>query len=572
MQAAVGRELKLVYPPEGHRTPAERIFLVGTSNPDLLLKINGQSVHRSPAGHFAPSFLLRPGANQFDLRQGDRQISRTVIRESGAPPALMGFAFGPGSLKPAQDTARLPGESVCFEAIAPAGAEATVQLGQYRVPLLPTTRIDLPANSAVLIGPAAALHSQGVQTLQGCLQLSGVGQWQPRFLLRQGNRTLEQTGPGQIEVLDPVAPYWVGIVTVPEAVIRSGPRSDYSRLTPLPQGTEAGISGWDGEWLRLDFGGWVKASEVQQTRRPTPPGSLIRGITSRSAGNWLEVLFPLQQAVPFHVSQGDHQLTLKLFNTTAQTDTIALIDNPLIERLDWQQSTPTQVEFTLKFKQHNWGYRLRYDGTTLLLGLRQPPSLQTTPQKPLQGLTLYLDPGHGSANDLGAVGPDGTPEKDLTLRVAQLLQHHLETLGVKVFLSRQEDEDLWPQDRAAQISRLQPNLALSLHYNALPDDGDAETTRGIGTFWYQPHAYSLARSLHDSLVHDLKRPSYGVFWNNLALARPTEAPSVLLELGFLINPEEAEWITDPQSQQELAAALTKGVLQWVRSQMMSNVR
>jgi N-acetylmuramoyl-L-alanine amidase len=69
--------------------------------------------------------------------------------------------------------------------------------------------------------------------------------------------------------------------------------------------------------------------------------------------------------------------------------------------------------------------------------------------------------------------------------------------------------------------------------------------------------------MHDYLVKNLNRPSYGVFWNNLALTRPAIAPSVLLELGFMINPLEFEWITDPNAQQQLAKSLARGIMTWL---------
>ena len=68
--------------------------------------------------------------------------------------------------------------------------------------------------------------------------------------------------------------------------------------------------------------------------------------------------------------------------------------------------------------------------------------------------------------------------------------------------------------------------------------------------------------MHNYLVKKLVRPSYGVYWNNLALTRPTTAPSVLLELGFMINPTEFEWITNAQEQQKLARAISDGVTEW----------
>lgn len=116
----------------------------------------------------------------------------------------------------------------------------------------------------------------------------------------------------------------------------------------------------------------------------------------------------------------------------------------------------------------------------------------------------------------------------------------------------------------AAIDQLEPTIALSIHYNALPDNGDAIDTQGVGAFWYNAQAHSLATFLHDYLVQDLERSAYGVYWNNLALTRPTTAPSVLLELGFMINPTEFEWIVDPVEQKKLANAIADGIVEWLR--------
>jgi N-acetylmuramoyl-L-alanine amidase len=131
-------------------------------------------------------------------------------------------------------------------------------------------------------------------------------------------------------------------------------------------------------------------------------------------------------------------------------------------------------------------------------------------------------------------------------------------------MTRQSEEDLFPQDRVKMINKEEPDLAISVHYNALPDNGDAMKTQGIGTFWYHPQAHSLAVFLHNYLVETLDRPSYGVFWNNLALTRPAVTPSILLELGFMINPVEFEWIVNPQEQRKLAVALADGIVEWMK--------
>ena len=155
-------------------------------------------------------------------------------------------------------------------------------------------------------------------------------------------------------------------------------------------------------------------------------------------------------------------------------------------------------------------------------------------------------------------------KKAVNLDVSLLLQEALESRGATVIMTRTDDSASGPNERADQINRDEPTLALSIHYNALPDNGDALNTAGIGAFWYHAQAHDLAQFLHDYLVTELDRPSYGVYWNNLALTRPHVAPSVLLELGFMINPDEFEWIVDPDAQQQLADTLAEGVAQWVQ--------
>jgi N-acetylmuramoyl-L-alanine amidase len=267
--------------------------------------------------------------------------------------------------------------------------------------------------------------------------------------------------------------------------------------------------------------------------------------------------------VPVSVHQTGETFTLTLHNTTPQTDTIFVGNDGLIKRLDWRPISPNQAEYTFHFAtDQQWGYTLRYEGTTLILSLKHPPRLG---RQPLQGTTILIDPGHGG-DELGARGPNGIPEKAVNLDVSLLLQAALERRGATVIMTRTDDSTSGPNDRAAQINRDQPTLALSIHYNALPDSGDALNTAGIGMFWFHAQAHDLAQFLHDYLVTELDRPSYGVFWNNLALTRPHVAPSVLLELGFMINPTEFEWIVNPQAQEQLAETLADGVAEWVQRQ------
>jgi N-acetylmuramoyl-L-alanine amidase len=242
-----------------------------------------------------------------------------------------------------------------------------------------------------------------------------------------------------------------------------------------------------------------------------------------------------------------------------------LDDNPLIARLDWQQVAPGKAQYTFNLKKsQQWGYKLRYEGTSLVLSLRHPPVLAGKGRQPLAGVKILVDAGHGG-KESGAPGPTGYLEKDVNLAVSKLVQAELIKLGATVVMTRQDDRDVSLNERAAKIDREEPALAVSIHYNSLPDNGDLEKTKGVGTFWYNTSSHGLAIFMQNHLVKQLQRPSYGVFWNNLALTRPTTAPAVLLELGFMTNPNEFEWVTNAQEQKKLARSIAQGINEWLQS-------
>lgn len=562
--AKAQQRLLLVYPPHNHQTSADKIFLIGTAAREGQVLVNGQPIERSQAGHFAPSFPLKIGENVFTIRYKQQELKLNVNRVSNDINPPSGIGFVPNSLTPSTPITRLPNELICFRAIASPEATVSVNLGQQTISLLPQLEtVQLPENSAVLTSTNQPLTLSTQGKYQGCTKISETGNiGYPLFKLNLNNQIITQQGLGQITILSPNQFEIIEVITN-AGVTRTGPGTNYSRLTALPKGTRATVTGKEGDWLRLDYGAWILKEETQILSNAIPPQSIIRSISSHQVPGATEIIFPLQTAIPISIKQEDNKFLLTLYNTTAQTDTIYIDDDPIIKRVDWQQINPDQIEYIFFLKnEQQWGYDVRYEGTNLILTLRHPPKLSTGS---LQGVTILLDPGHGG-QETGAKGPTGYPEKDVNLIVSKLLERELIKRGATVYLTRETDKDVSLKERVDEINKLKPTLSLSIHYNALPDDGDAINTDGIGIFWYHPQAHNLSVFLHHYLVNKLNRPSYGVFWNNLALTRPHTAPSILLELGFLINPEEFEWIINSQEQEKLAQAIAEGISIWLQTQ------
>ncbi|MDZ7952173.1 N-acetylmuramoyl-L-alanine amidase [Nostoc sp. DedQUE09] len=558
--------LIVVFPQTNYQTSAQKIFFLGTAPPDGQVLINSKPITRSKAGHFSPSFPLQLGENLFTVRYHNQELKIKVIGLNASPVLPQGVAFAKDSLTPAVDIARLPGEVICFSAIAPPNANISVTLANQTIALLPQPQqAQLPSNLAALTGQNQPHAQSSVGNYQGCTTVATAADLgKPQFQLTLDGKTITQSGSGKIEILSR-AQLPVSEVTVELGVARTGPSTDHSRLTPLPKGTRATVTGREGEWLRLDYGAWINSKETRILPGAVPPQTIIRSVGYRQLPSATEIVFPLQVPVPVSVQQSEQTLALTLYNTTAQTDIIRLDDNPLINRLDWQQEAPGQVKYTFNLKKaQQWGYKLRYDGTTLVLALRHPPKIGNTRRKPLANFKIVLDPGHGG-KESGASGPTGYLEKDVNLVVSKLLRDELVKRGATVVMTREDDREVSLVERQAIISQEEPAIALSIHHNSLPDNGDAEKTKGFGTFWYHPQAHSLAIFLQNYVVRKLDRPYYGVFWNNLALTRPAAAPSVLLELGFMSNPDEFEQVVNPEEQKKMAKAIAQGITEWVRS-------
>ncbi len=417
VSAQTEQSLFIAYPPPEHQTSSEQIFLIGTASPEGEVKINGKTIERSPGGHFAPSFPLEIGDNIFTLRHKKEELEIKITRVDNKAKIPDQLGFADNFLTPGVSIARLPGELICFNAVATPEAQVSVRLRNQNIALLPQTEFtQLPANSAVLTAANQPTTELSTGKYAGCTTLESVGNWgKPEFKLRLKGKTVTKKGTGEIEILSPTQLEVVEVIA-DAGIARTGASTTYSRLTPLPKGTRASVTGKEGEWLRLDYGAWIKAEETEPVASNVPPTSFIRSVTSRRVGNATEIIFPLQVPVPISVQQGDSSITLTLYNTTAQTDTIRLDDDPLIKRLDWQQVAQNKIDYTFQLKtEQQFGYDLRYEGTSLILSLQHPPKMRSRQDSkllprsnflpdesniapnnlPLSTTRILLDPGHG---------------------------------------------------------------------------------------------------------------------------------------------------------------------------------
>lgn len=208
-----------------------------------------------------------------------------------------------------------------------------------------------------------------------------------------------------------------------------------------------------------------------------------------------------------------------------------------------------------------------------LLVLFSSPARCRAAQLPLLGRQIAIDPGHGGS-DPGA-SRAGLAEDELVLDLGLRLQRLLTAAGATVRLTRTTDTDLADQDPASPhatrkrrdifrrvelINRWQPDLALSLHVNAI----SSPRWRGAQVFHRadsQPSA-ELAKALQQALTDVLQNTNRQAKIGDYRILNDTIPPAALVEVGFISNPEEATLLADPQYRERIACALVIGLQRW----------
>jgi N-acetylmuramoyl-L-alanine amidase len=388
----------------------------------------------------------------------------------------------------------------------------------------------------------------------------------------------------------------VGEVTSELGVARTGAHDDCLRLTPLPRGTRARIvSESQGPnrfkkivpWYQLDYGAWIEATEVNVLSVPVSTQATLTGTPQLTAdATKTEFILPLGTPVPLQIQQTDRSLGITLYNTKGKISQLNIqnpkgkpqqlpwVANKLTQipttgviNANWQNLNLDRIQINLQTRsRQQWGYQMAYRGNNLVVTLRQPPQLSRNPQQPLQGLTVVVDAGHGGT-DSGAVGKafgQTYMEKTVNIQISEYLQQELQKRGAKVVMTRTTDVNPSLDDRQVIINRTQPVVSISLHHDA----GTPGRASGASIYWYHPHSQNFAAFMLDYFSKNGHRNilnNNGVIQRSFALARPSTAPAVLLEVGFMTNPPEITDLARPQRQQELAKVLANGISEWLLS-------
>jgi N-acetylmuramoyl-L-alanine amidase len=360
-----------------------------------------------------------------------------------------------------------------------------------------------------------------------------------------------------------------------------------------------------GEQLGYDFQ-WDQAGRTLTVRKmPAREITVDVDLVHLQGVTTVVLQFPTRPRYRIRHTPG--QVAVELIGDLLQPATgRGIPDDKLVDQV---LQTPQGIRLVLAPESEAQDYILQNPFRLVFDVYRSSPSTgpsSVTPKPPSRAnriRTIVIDPGHGGTNT-GARGSEGVEEKELTLLLAQTLRSRLEErLPVRVVLTRSEDVDLPLDTRTSIANQQKADLFISLHLNSVQDPG----ARGAETYFlslqasdegaaraaavenqlepisqadgdplydlqlilwdlaqshYLAESQRLASLVQEELNEALNLRNRGVKQAPFRVLLGAAMPAVLVEFGFLSNPEEEAKLLDSQYRADLVKALVRAVIRY----------
>ncbi|MFZ7104447.1 MAG: N-acetylmuramoyl-L-alanine amidase CwlD [Peptococcaceae bacterium] len=193
---------------------------------------------------------------------------------------------------------------------------------------------------------------------------------------------------------------------------------------------------------------------------------------------------------------------------------------------------------------------------------------------------IVIDPGHGGIFP-GKVGKNGLIEKDINLAISEKLAGILSESGAMVIMTRNKDTDLVNPDlqgrflakqrsdlenRVKMANDYSADLYISIHCNSTP----SERWTGAQTFYDENNKAGevLAKSIQNQIVKQLRNTKReALIRKNTFLFEQLQIPTVIIECGFISNPNEAKLLSQEEYQYRMAYAIYSGLVKYLAGEV-----
>ena len=234
----------------------------------------------------------------------------------------------------------------------------------------------------------------------------------------------------------------------------------------------------------------------------------------------------------------------------------------IIANNDKKEETKTEIPATVKKEDKNENINVIYVAKEDVPKVEKPKKIKEKPT--ISSMKkVVIDAGHGGA-DSGAVG-GGVFEKNINLDVARMVQEKLMKKNIYVYMTRTKDTTLSLEDRVNYSNEINPDIFVSIHTNSTVK----EDTYGLETHYFKENSYNLAQVVHSNFASSKNVKKWdtmdrGVFKSRFYVINHTEAPAILIEMGFISNSDERARLIKKGRKEDIADSIVDGILEYLK--------
>ena len=560
----IPQEFNITRPAEKINTTYKAYYIMGTSNPSLPITMNENKIDQAPKGTFGILVNLKLGENTFYFKQGDKTQTVTISRydPNSVMPAKIS-EIRQNSMFPQYDEGVQVGKEFTLFCTAPSGASVTAQANGQTVQLSQTATASVGV-PAVFTAKAKLADSYPAD------ETTRIGKI--TYTMNYNGKSTTYTSNGELLAVGKNSKFAIEISDMRGDT--SSVNIAYEFRDKMIVSVEKGATDYvvenSGDYYKLSCGGYIHKEDVKVLEGKVNIDTTVNDIsfTSDDIG---ETFTMSANGKPYYVSEyGENSLSVTFYNTSL--DSGAAFDSSQSKlfssvKAEYDSTKKcTTVTFTTKDKKRLWGYNVEFNQGSILIRAKNTPKLSTNPAKPLEGITIVLDAGHGG-NDpgaLGVAGHTGPTESQLNYLNAYASYLRLKALGANIYMTQTKDERLSYERRMDMARDLRADLYLSFHLNSTAESTDSTNAKGIEVYYNQELAVPFGNAIFNELCKATGRKERGVRKSTFRVTQMTHTPSLLCELGYMVSPEEYEQLCDPYYIYKSALGISNGIIKAVR--------
>ncbi|MFV0497655.1 MAG: N-acetylmuramoyl-L-alanine amidase [Candidatus Fimivivens sp.] len=552
----VPQTLQITKPAKDITVSSAYYYIMGSSDPGQPLYMGNDDYEitsRGQQGSFGIYVSLAYGKNLVKFTQGNKTVSMHITR-SDTPPVTLAQTTTVSSMFPTYDDAYFVNDKVSLSCVAPSGATVTATVKGRTVPLKQVA-------ATAQAGISARFRADFIMPdADGTVSLGNV-----TYTMTYQGKTVTKTSAGQLITTGVGNALTVQCTQVSAAVIKE-PNGAYIATAKL--GAVDNVIGGNDSYYQLSMGGWISRanvaplvgkysiknpiSAVNFTPEKTSEVFTFSGPVSAIAQSW----------------QTDDKLVIKFFNTSGLSE-FSTAQSKLFSgsTVAANADGSTTVELLLKSNATLWGHAIQYIDGGIQVICKYRPVLSGDANKPLTGITVALDAGHGST-DPGALGIaqlTGPTESAITRATAEAVKIQLEAMGATVLLPAQLDLNSRFNERMQPAITARADLFISLHCNATAANANGVKATGVELYYYEDIGKKLGESLMSTMTARTGRANRGVRYYAFRVTLNSLAPSVLMEMGFMTNPSDYDSLSSKEGIYQTAQAVGDGIVNLLKA-------